>query len=155
MQLCCICKMFNLSWPLIKIMTRGISTKRLKRGAIQVLTLFVLVLYTAGTSHLEYLHSMFHGHDVAVTHSDAQEKDPCHRLLYHNDTMQGCDHSSHLIVSDKCEMCDLVYHGDQTMLSDLTLSNGEFSSEHFDLYKSNLGSYWAVISSSRAPPALI
>jgi hypothetical protein len=119
-----------------------------------VLTLLLLLLYVAGTSHLEYLHLLVHSHDVAISHSDEKEKDPCHRLIYHDDTAQGCSHDSHLVVSDKCQTCDVVYHGDQNLLFTVELSAGVFTSGHFILYKLNLDSYYAVISSSRAPPAL-
>jgi len=133
-------------------MAKRILTKSVNGSIGKILTLMLLVFYIAGTSDVELLHSLIHTHDVAATHSDEQEKDPCHRLIYHNDTEQGCSHDSHLIVSDKCEMCDLVYHGDHTMLVNPTFFTEEFSSELFDFYKISLDSYWAVISSSRAPP---
>jgi hypothetical protein len=120
-----------------------------------MVTLLLLVLYVCGTSHLELLHSFVHKHEVGVAHSDEQEKDPCHRLIYHNDTEQGCGHDSHLVVSDKCEMCDLVYHGDHAFLSNIEFEPENFPNKFFSLFKENLDSYWAVISSSRAPPTFI
>lgn len=136
-------------------MSKAILTRNVKRSIGKILPLLLLVLYIAGPSHLELLHSFVHDDDVAVTHSEEKEKDPCHRLVYHNDTAQGCVHDSHLIVSDKCQMCDLAHHGDQTALSNMGFVPGESPAQHFDFYKLNLDSYWAVISSSRAPPALV
>jgi hypothetical protein len=138
--------------PLIQIMTKGISTQRILRETGKVLTFLLLILYATGSSHLELLHSFVHQHDVVVTHSEEQEKDPCHRMTYHNDADQDCDHDSHLIVPDKCQICHLAAHGDQIILPDVCFASRQFSSEHFNFYRSILDSYWAVISSSRAPP---
>lgn len=77
----------------------------------------------------------------------------CDLSIYSKDVENGCHHDSHLVVSDKCDMCDMAYHGDQTILANHNFSSGEFSSNYFDFYKLNIDSYWAVISSSRAPPA--
>ena len=135
-------------------MRSAITSKKAKQDVIQMLTLLLLILYVVGTNQWEVIHSFAHDHDTLVSHYDEQEKDPCHRLIYHNDEGQGCHHESHLAISDKCEMCDLAYHGDQSILSNVSFSTGEFFSKQFNFYKSNLDSYWAVISSSRAPPVL-
>ena len=135
-------------------MAKGISAMRIKRCIGHVLTCLLIVFYLAGATCLELAHAFVHDHAAAVTHSEAQEKDPCHRLIYHNDGAQGCDHDSHLIVSEKCQMCDLVCHSDQYLLTDINFSIPGFSQGQFSAYKRSLDSYWAVISSSRAPPAL-
>ena len=132
-----------------------ITSKKLKRSIGQMLSVLLLVLYVAGTSQLELIHSFAHEHEASVSHSNEQEKDPCHRFIYHNDIEPGCNQDSHLIVSDKCQMCDLVCHRDQNLLSNITFQTPEFLQEHFVFYKTNLDSYCAVISSSRAPPTLI
>jgi hypothetical protein len=131
------------------------TSKKLKQGINQMLTLLLLVFFVTGSFPVELIHSFAHDHQTIVSHSDDQEKDPCHRLLFHNDAKEGCDHNSHLIVSDNCQMCDLAYHGDQTNLSNVAFAPAEFASEQFHFYKISLESYWAVISSSRAPPSLI
>lgn len=135
-------------------MGNKVLTKRVNSSIGKVLALLLLVMHIAGPSNLELVHSVVHSHDVVVTHSEEQEADPCHRLVYHYDTEQSCDHDSHFIVSDKCQMCDLVYNGDQTTLSNVAFATGELLSEQFDFYKLNPDSFWAVMSSSRAPPAL-
>jgi hypothetical protein len=135
-------------------MHNRITSKKLMTSAARLSSLLLLLLYVVGTSHLDLLYSFVHNHDVIVTHSDEQEKDPCHKLLYHNDVKQGCDHKAHLIVSDKCQMCDLIHHGEKSLLTLATFSFGDFSEGHFIFYKSSLDSYLAVISSSRAPPTL-
>jgi hypothetical protein len=126
--------------------------RTVKRSTGQVLTLLLLVLYIASSSNLEILHSIVHEHDIAIAHSEEQEKDPCHRLVYHNDKQAGHHHDSHLFVPDKCKLCAVAFHGDQTILPNLASIKVKFWSKHFDFYKRSLDSYWAIISSSRAPP---
>lgn len=135
-------------------MSKQKISKRFKLRVGQILTVLLLILYVAGSSNLEIFHSMVHDHALAVTHSEEEEKDPCHQLIYHHnyDAEQECNHEEHLIASDKCEMCDLAFRGDQNFLSNPASSNVEFPSRQFDFYKLSLDSYWAVISSSRAPP---
>lgn len=135
-------------------MVIGILAKDKKQSIGKVLTFLLLVLYIAGTSH-QLLHSLVHDHNPVAIYSGEQQADPCQRLLYDKGTAQGCDHDSHLIISDKCQMCDLACNTDHITISNLSLAAGEFLSEHFNFYKTSLDSYWAVISSSRAPPALI
>ncbi|SKC81604.1 hypothetical protein SAMN05660236_3983 [Ohtaekwangia koreensis] len=134
-------------------MSKGIL-KRERREHVQVLMLLLSILYIAGSLQFELLHSFIHRHELVITHSHDQEKDPCHRSIYHNDTQEGCEHDAHLIVSTKCQMCDLAFGGDQTILSYVVSAHGGFSTEYFEFYKLNLESYKAVLSSSRAPPTL-
>jgi hypothetical protein len=62
----------------------------------------------------------------------------------------------HLVASNSCDMCDLIYHHhDQSLSNAMVFQNIRFKTEFFSHHKVNLDSYWAVISSSRAPPALI
>jgi hypothetical protein len=135
------------------MMSKGIL-RREKREHVQVLMLLLSILYIAGSLQFELLHSFIHRHELVITHSQDQEKDPCHRSVYHNETEEGCEHDAHLIVSTKCQMCDLAFGGDQTTLPHVEFSLGGFSTEYFEFYKLNLESYKAVLSSSRAPPAL-
>lgn len=126
-----------------------------KRHFCQGLTLPLLLLYLACSSNIELLHLFVHGHDIAVAHSAEQEQDPCHEQIYHNDAEKGCDHRSHLIVTDTCSMCDLAYHGDQVILKTIGFKPViPFQEEHHSLYKTNPDSYQDVLSPSRAPPAL-
>jgi hypothetical protein len=115
----------------------------------------LVIFYIAGTSSLQILRAFAHDHEHVVIHSAEAEKDPCHRLIYHNDLAQSCDHDSHVTASDTCDMCDLVYHGDHALLNTILFQTTRLKPEFFSHYKVNLDSYWAVISSSRAPPVLI
>lgn len=131
------------------------TSRRLKQRIFQTLMFVLLVLYVAGSFELEVLHSFVHDHDYAITHSKEQERDPCHRLVYHRDVQRGCDHQSHLIVSHKCHMCDLACHGDQTRADVITEESVKFENDFTSPYNDNLDSNWVINTSSRAPPALI
>lgn len=135
-------------------MTRGDNRIVRQRRTNQQLAILLLLLYIAGTSHLERLHSFSHDHELIVIHSEAQEEDPCHQFIYHNGIDEGCEHDTHLLASGKCEMCDLALLGDQTFVSVLVFGKTTFALVNFQSYKKSLDSYWAVISSSRAPPAV-
>lgn len=136
-------------------MLKKTTLQKRQSSILQMLALLLLVFYIAGTSSLQILHVFAHDHEQAVIHSPEQEKDPCHRLIYHHDDAQSCDHDSHLVASDTCDMCDLAYHGDQALLNTITFRTASLKQEFFSHHKVNLDSYWAVISSSRAPPVLI
>lgn len=136
-------------------MIKKVTSKKQRQTIMKVAVLLLLALYFGGSSHLEFLRSFVYDHHVVVVHSEEQEKDPCHRLIYHDDTEQGCGHDSHLIGSDECQMCDLVYQGDQTLLSNNEFESENFSNKFFVLYKENIYSYRDAIRSSRAPPVLI
>lgn len=130
------------------------TSGKAKQRIASLLALLLLALYVIGTSPVALIHEFAHDHQVLVTHSQEQEKDPCHRLVYHNDVEAGCDHDVHLTASDTCQMCDLAYHGDQTLLLAASYPVLKFSDQYFDGYKVSLDAYWAIRSSSRAPPVL-
>jgi hypothetical protein len=128
---------------------------RQQKRTLRMTAWLLVVFYIAGTSSLQLLGAFTHDHEHGVIHSAEAEKDPCHRFIYHSDLSQSCDHDSHLTASDTCEMCDSVYHGDQALLNIISFQTTRVKPEFFSHYKVNLDSYWAVIASSRAPPALI
>lgn len=142
--------------PLNSKMSRRRFMVRVTRCVGQMATVLLLLLYLIGSSNVELFHSFAHDDEILITHSDEQEKDPCHRLIYHSDVKDGCGHESHLVVADKCSMCDVAYQSDQGILKIFTFKSAfPFEVELYSRYKTDLDSYWAVISSSRAPPALI
>lgn len=147
---------FRSTLPADFNMRIGITFKKVKQSIRQMLTLLLLVLYIAGATQFDLLHSFVHQHkrDAVITQTFGHKIDPCHLSIFDNDTEHRCHHDSHLHVSDTCDMCDLVLHGDKDLLANNIFSSPKFSQAYFDSYKEHLDSYWAVISSSRAPPAL-
>ena len=114
----------------------------------------LLMLYLAGASQVGFLYAFGHDHAVTISHSYEEEKDPCHRLIYHNDAEAGCGHDVHVTVSDKCYLCDFAIHTDKTLLMPSAHLPLTFDQNSISFYKTDLDSYWAVLSSSRAPPAI-
>ena len=135
-------------------MLKSLTKRRFRKTVSQVLTFALLIFYIIGTGKLE-IHSIFDDHAVAISHSEEQEEDPCHRTVYHDDWQKGCHHATHLIVSDKCQICDCAIHSDQSLVSSHIDSPVPYPIKQFITYKNNLDSYFAVISSSRAPPTTI
>lgn len=67
----------------------------------------LLLLYIAGNVQIESIHQVFHSLETAL-HSTDQEKDPCHRAIYHEATDDGCDHSTHFTGVKNCPLCHVV-----------------------------------------------
>lgn len=80
------------------------QTALLKRSALLVLVL----LYSAGTLKLEWLHRLIHEHEPAGLHSVEQESNPCHQAIYHAAAKQACEHPTHLTADWKCPVCDIA-----------------------------------------------
>jgi hypothetical protein len=121
-------------------------------GLRTLLAVLLLTFYVAGTSGIEGLHHFFHSHNHLVAHSEAQESDPCHRSIYHHQADKGCGHHSHLIVRDKCELCDLLFHTDEILLSSHERAALQFFAVNFGFYTPDVLVTGQLIHSSRAPP---
>jgi len=107
--------------------------------------------YIIGNSPGEALHKLFHNQETVV-HTVDQEKDSCHRTIYHQEKEDGCEHKSHLSKVDKCNLCHALSHIDQIAISDSTCEFistdvevvGKIISHHLSLADTNLP--------ARAPP---
>jgi len=89
--------------PMFRLPTYRAFTKQLQ-------TLFagvMMLCYLAANVEFDSLHQLAHAHhDVAVSHNEVDESDPCHRKLYHHDFSGGCSHKAHFVASKKCGLCD-------------------------------------------------
>jgi hypothetical protein len=137
------------------IMFKRIQATNRGKYPLVILGMLLIVLYMGATWQVQVFHGFFHDHEEVVSHSEEQEKDPCHRQIYHHEPAACASHDAHLIASDKCQICDLAFHTDQTLLSKAVVAAARFEATYFAHCKISLGSYWAVISSSRAPPIAI
>jgi hypothetical protein len=133
-------------------MTTGMITPKRRRSQRQTLSVVVVVLYSLCTSLPGVFHAVVHAHETTVTHSVTQEQDPCHRMLYHGEAA-ACEHDAHLMDADKCSLCDVVCHVEQAIVTDVVALHAPYTPYYFECYTQRLDSYWAVLSSSRAPPA--
>jgi hypothetical protein len=120
-----------------------------------VFAVFLLTSYIIGTSQLETLHQFLHSHDHLVSHTQAQEKDPCHREIYHHDNEKGCGHHSHIAVTNKCELCDLIFHTDLIFLARSESQSILFFPVDFVPVLPDVVSLSQSILSLRAPPAIL
>ena len=155
MHQCCISKIFVLLCSLNIDMAQGLTLGKSKCRMAVLGPFLLLILYLVGTSQLGFLYAFGHDHEVQISHSYKEEKDPCHRQIYHNDVEAGCDHDVHLTISDKCYLCDFAVHTDKTLLTPALPLTLKFDQNFVSFCKSNPDNYWAVLSSSRAPPASI
>jgi hypothetical protein len=130
----------------------AIRGKNVAHGLRTSLAVLLLTLYAAGTSGIEGLHQLFHSHDHSVAHSETQEQDPCHRSIYHHVTDKRCGHHSHLIVRDKCELCDVLFCTDQILLSTHESPALLFFAVDFVFCEPDVPVSRQLIHSSRAPP---
>lgn len=73
---------------------------------------FLLLLYITGNVQFESFHQVFHSLEKSL-HSSEQEKDPCHRAIYHDTKDEGCDHKTHVTAVKKCPLCHVVPFNDQ------------------------------------------
>jgi hypothetical protein len=92
------------------------TTKTNKKKALRALGAAVLLFfYLAGNTSSGILHQLFHQRLTTVSHSQAQEKDVCHRAIYHF----GKDpkHNSHFAVSDQGDNCNVFAHTEQILVS--------------------------------------
>jgi hypothetical protein len=132
----------------------AIRRKKMRRDFGSALSLCFLVLYIAGvTSQSEGFHQFFHWHDKSVTHNEAQEKDPCHRSIYHDDTSTGCSHDSHVVVTDKCQLCDLISHNDQILIAAEFQFFAYFPGDNFTPGYVATEPLRTVVLPARAPPS--
>ena len=69
--------------------------------------LLLLLLYLTGNVQVESFHKAFHSFEQAL-HSSDEEKDPCHRAIYHDSKQEGCDHKTHVTAVKKCPLCHIV-----------------------------------------------
>ena len=74
--------------------------------------LLLLLLYLAGNVQVESFHRVFHSFEKAL-HSSEQEKDPCHRAIYHETKKEGCDHKIHVTAIKNCPLCHVIPFTDQ------------------------------------------
>ncbi|MBL7870650.1 MAG: hypothetical protein JNM78_03490 [Cyclobacteriaceae bacterium] len=122
------------------------------RNTAKILAVVLLAAaYISGNSPGEAFHKFFHNQETLV-HTVDQEKDSCHRTIYHQEKEDGCKHKTHISKVEQCTLCHALSHIDQIVISDSTCEFistdveivGKIISHHFSLADTNLP--------ARAPP---
>jgi hypothetical protein len=132
---------------------KATENKSVKDSLRAVFAGLLLVFYAAGNIQVEVLHQFFHSHANAVVHSAEQEKDRCHRAIYHEKD-DGCGHKSHLTKVEKCGLCHLFAHNDQLTIAD---SSCEFIGSNSAISKNLISVQLTDVTGhlpSRAPPVI-
>jgi hypothetical protein len=91
-------------------------------------------------------------HEHVAVHSPEQEKDPCHRFLFHGDKEKGCSHKLHITKADKCKLCHVIFHNDHLTISEDVHRHTQDRSQ---LAVSGLSTFVfnnQILFSPRAPP---
>ena len=65
-------------------------------------------LYAIGSLPVSSFHELFHAHSSTALHTQEQEANDCHRLVYHGLTTGDCKHNAHLTESTHCPWCQTV-----------------------------------------------
>lgn len=82
-------------------------------GVIKYAAIFLLAAsYLVGIAPVEAFHKIFHPQEGIVVHTSDQEKNSCHRSIYHHEKETNCAHKSHLAKLDKCKLCHALTHSD-------------------------------------------
>lgn len=123
-------------------------------GFTIAVSFLLIVLHAVGPSQLKGLHQVLHSHDHLVSHSEAEEKDPCHNAIYHQDTQKECGHHSHIVVKDNCGLCDLISHTDQILFLSVGSSSVHFFTVDFVICSPDISESRQSGLSSRAPPTV-
>jgi hypothetical protein len=126
--------------------------KNLKACTKTALYIILLTAYIVGICRFEGLHDLLHSSDNHVTHSELEEKDPCHRAIYHHEVEKDSYHDSHLAASDKCELCDIISHTDDILLPESDTTHPQYFSQAFGSYSAEISEVVKSLASSRAPP---
>lgn len=129
------------------------AKKGLRRCLKTSSILLLLFLYTAGNVQLESFHSVFHSLEKAL-HSAEQEKDPCHRAIYHDAADEGCDHKTHVTAVKKCPLCHVVPFNDQLLASSNAFEAASYPENRNSYYTAILVVNSSIALPARAPPVV-
>ena len=91
-----------------------ISIRRAESIKIFSMT-FLLLAYLTGTNQF-IVNNFLITRASTVLHTPEQEKDPCHRTIYHYEK-HPCPHKFHLITGDNCDHSFLFSHSDAVLAS--------------------------------------
>ena len=114
--------------------------------------ILLLLLYVLSVLQIESVHMLFHAHDQVELHTQEQEKDLCHRAIYHGEKENDCGHKTHVKKSDKCSLCAVVFSGAIIQPENLTGKNFVHATAYFVHEDVFSGAVFNHQRPSRAPP---
>lgn len=113
--------------------------------------ILLLGLYLTGNVQVESFHQFFHSLEKAL-HSSEQEKDPCHRAIYHEAKNEGCNHKTHVTAVKNCPLCHVVPFNDQHFAIGQSPLSAELFCSFFILCIESIHSDILYDLPARAPP---
>lgn len=110
------------------------------------------VVYFFSAIQAETWHSFSH-HESLVEHKAEDEKDPCHRAVFHHAVSDGCEHKTHISKRVDCDLCHIIcIHADSLITeSNIVLKffpEGAFTRYHLESINAPSAPFAA-----RGPPA--
>jgi len=141
------------SFASVKVCVKWVQ--RVQAGLFRGAALLFLALYAIGSLPVESFHQLFHAHHSEATlHTEVQEANDCHRLIYHNQSTGDCQHDAHITESTHCPWCQTVVQQVQVApeswqeITLISLFNPPFSASDFSTQQPQLH------LPPRAPPVL-
>lgn len=78
------------------------------KGLSLLAALVLLFIYLIGTVEVSSIHQLFHNPvDKQVLHSEVNEQNSCHQVLYHHAKGKRCEHPTHISAFKRCSFCQL------------------------------------------------
>lgn len=115
--------------------------------------LTLLVLYFSCFLHTDVVHRLSHGHELQVLHAEKNEKDTCHRSIYHHGK-KSCKHKTHLTKSDPCSECQ----NSAERAKYFNTPQSTVTTVHNNSYQVIITAFFltdfSIHTSSRAPPVI-
>ena len=118
----------------------------------RLLVFSLLLLYVFSYFSFELIHQFEHSHEYEALHTEENEKEACHRAVFHFEK-DACDHKTHVTSLEKhCDLCDVIVQQNRLVLHiELPELKSGFSITDFD-YTQVLFSTYRSTRQSRAPP---
>jgi hypothetical protein len=113
----------------------------------------LLLLYSFSAIQFDFVHALVHEHEAQTLHTSQDEKDPCHRAIYHGDKTNGCHHKNHFIPGKtKCSLCDVFFSREHLATTKVILAFHVLSPKQIALTTPFCLTEHRYYDSSRAPP---
>lgn len=119
---------------------------------IRAICVFSVVgVYLAGNVQATLIHPLAHLH-ASVSHTEEDESDACHRMVYHGEK-EACPHSEHVLEVEVCGLCDILIKQEELVAVPAAEQRVLPTAAYYFAGFSDPTIKTSVQSPSRAPPA--
>jgi hypothetical protein len=142
---------FQKPW-FMHILQRMTATASKTISSLKISAVMLLVIiYALGALRPESLHRLFHSHQNIEQHFAENEKDPCHRSIYHGG-VTGCKHKAHVLQTSKCNYCDITSFTGHILVPDPETNYTRAIPAVFRYFDPHFSVAVTLNLSARAPP---